>query len=104
MSGTNGADNEATACALKPSNSSGLNVITDERPEGHPALGGQAQGNEPFQRENFRDRSDRSLGFYHPTDFPESDGTFEWDSTTPILVEAYGGRGLRELRGWARNI
>jgi len=35
---------------------------------------------------------------------PESDGTFEWDSTTPILVETYGGRGLRELRGWARNI
>jgi L-alanine-DL-glutamate epimerase-like enolase superfamily enzyme len=26
-----------------------------------------------------------------PTDFPESDGTFEWDSTTLILVEAHGG-------------
>jgi len=39
-----------------------------------------------------------------PFTIPESDGTFEWDSTTPILVEAYGGRGLRELRGWARNI
>jgi L-alanine-DL-glutamate epimerase-like enolase superfamily enzyme len=26
-----------------------------------------------------------------PTDFPESDGTFEWDSTTLILVEAHCG-------------
>jgi len=39
-----------------------------------------------------------------PFTIPESDGTFEWDSTTLILIEAYGGRGLRELRGWARNI
>ena len=33
-----------------------------------------------------------------PTDFPESDGTFEWDSTTLILVEAHGGgeSGLAE--------
>jgi L-alanine-DL-glutamate epimerase-like enolase superfamily enzyme len=31
-----------------------------------------------------------------PTDFPESDGTLEWDSTTIVLVEASGGgkRGL----------
>ena len=31
-----------------------------------------------------------------PTDFPESDGTIEWDSTTLILVEAVGGgeRGI----------
>jgi L-alanine-DL-glutamate epimerase-like enolase superfamily enzyme len=26
-----------------------------------------------------------------PTDEPESDGTFEWDSTTIVVVEAYGG-------------
>src|SRR5207302_2951030 len=26
-----------------------------------------------------------------PTDEPESDGTFEWDSTTIVLVEAHGG-------------
>lgn len=26
-----------------------------------------------------------------PTDYPESDGTLEWDSTTMILVEAHGG-------------
>lgn len=26
-----------------------------------------------------------------PTDFPESDGTFEWDSTTVVLVEATAG-------------
>ncbi len=26
-----------------------------------------------------------------PTDTPESDGTFEWDSTTLILVEAHAG-------------
>ena len=35
------------------------------------------------------DRIDVSA-FTIPTDFPESDGTFEWDSTTLILVEAYG--------------
>ncbi len=31
-----------------------------------------------------------------PTDFPESDGTYTWDSTTMVLVEAYAGgkRGL----------
>lgn len=31
-----------------------------------------------------------------PTDFPESDGTFEWDSTTLVLVELRGGdtRGI----------
>jgi len=31
-----------------------------------------------------------------PTDFPESDGTFEWDSTTIVVVEAEAGhaRGL----------
>jgi L-alanine-DL-glutamate epimerase-like enolase superfamily enzyme len=31
-----------------------------------------------------------------PTDFPESDGTLEWGSTTLVLVEASGGgqRGL----------
>ncbi|HEX7182897.1 MAG TPA: enolase C-terminal domain-like protein [Thermoanaerobaculia bacterium] len=34
--------------------------------------------------------------FTIPTDFPESDGTLEWDSTTLVLVEATagGGRGL----------
>jgi hypothetical protein len=26
-----------------------------------------------------------------PTDFPESDGTFEWDHTTIVVVEAYAG-------------
>jgi len=26
-----------------------------------------------------------------PADFPESDGTFEWDCTTLIVVEAHGG-------------
>src|SRR5581483_6654317 len=26
-----------------------------------------------------------------PTDFPESDGTYTWDSTTMVLVEAYAG-------------
>lgn len=26
-----------------------------------------------------------------PTDYPESDGTLQWDSTTMILVEAHGG-------------
>src|SRR5690242_18707269 len=26
-----------------------------------------------------------------PTDFPESDGTLEWDSTTIVLVEAGAG-------------
>jgi L-alanine-DL-glutamate epimerase-like enolase superfamily enzyme len=26
-----------------------------------------------------------------PTDQPESDGTFEWDSTTIVVVQAYGG-------------
>ncbi len=33
-----------------------------------------------------------------PTDFPESDGTAEWDSTTVVLVEAHarGGTGI----GW----
>jgi len=28
-----------------------------------------------------------------PTDFPESDGTFVWDSTTLVLVEATAGGG-----------
>jgi L-alanine-DL-glutamate epimerase-like enolase superfamily enzyme len=27
-----------------------------------------------------------------PTDFPESDGTLEWNSTTLVLVQAFGGR------------
>jgi len=44
------------------------------------------------------DRIDVSA-FTIPTDFSESDGTFEWDSTTPILVEAYGGRVIRVIRG-----
>jgi len=26
-----------------------------------------------------------------PTDFPESDGTLEWNSTTLVLVRSYGG-------------
>src|SRR5437588_5749320 len=29
--------------------------------------------------------------FAIPTDFPESDGTFEWDSTTIVIVEAHAG-------------
>ncbi len=29
--------------------------------------------------------------FTIPTDFPESDGTFEWDSTTIVIVEAHAG-------------
>ena len=29
--------------------------------------------------------------FTIPTDFPESDGTLEWNSTTLVLVHAYGG-------------
>src|SRR5437588_10782118 len=31
-----------------------------------------------------------------PTDFPESDGTYTWDKTTIVLVEASGGgkRGI----------
>src|ERR1043166_2190126 len=31
-----------------------------------------------------------------PTDFPESDGTLEWDSTTMVLVEAFaaGQQGI----------
>jgi L-alanine-DL-glutamate epimerase-like enolase superfamily enzyme len=29
--------------------------------------------------------------FTIPTDFPESDGTLEWNSTTLVLVDAYGG-------------
>jgi len=29
-----------------------------------------------------------------PTDFPESDGTFEWDSTTIIVVEVYAGNAI----------
>src|SRR5689334_13844791 len=28
-----------------------------------------------------------------PTDAPESDGTFEWDATTLVVVEADGGLG-----------
>ncbi len=34
--------------------------------------------------------------FTIPTDFPESDGTFEWDSTTIVIVEAMAG-GKRSL-------
>jgi hypothetical protein len=26
-----------------------------------------------------------------PTDFPEADGTLSWDSTTIVVVHAYGG-------------
>ncbi|HME99306.1 MAG TPA: mandelate racemase, partial [Terriglobia bacterium] len=26
-----------------------------------------------------------------PTDFPEADGTLEWDSTTIVIVEAHAG-------------
>lgn len=33
----------------------------------------------------------RVQAFKVPTDFPESDGTIEWDSTTVVLVEATGG-------------
>src|SRR2546425_8796802 len=28
------------------------------------------------------------------TDFPESDGTFEWDHTTIVLVEAFAGNAM----------
>src|SRR6185295_7111363 len=31
--------------------------------------------------------------FKVPTDAPESDGTFEWDATTLVVVEADGGLG-----------
>jgi hypothetical protein len=31
--------------------------------------------------------------FTVPTDAPESDGTFEWDATTLVVVEADGGLG-----------
>ncbi len=30
-----------------------------------------------------------------PTDFPESDGTFEWESTTIVIVEAMAGGSAR---------
>ena len=36
------------------------------------------------------DRID-AQAFRVPTDFPESDGTLEWSSTTLVLVHAYGG-------------
>src|ERR1051325_11505975 len=29
-----------------------------------------------------------------PTDFPESDGTFAWDHTTIVVVEAYAGSSM----------
>ena len=29
--------------------------------------------------------------FTVPTDFPESDGTLQWDSTTIIIVEVFAG-------------
>jgi L-alanine-DL-glutamate epimerase-like enolase superfamily enzyme len=32
-----------------------------------------------------------------PTDRPEADGTFQWDSTTLVLVEAIADSGLRGL-------
>jgi L-alanine-DL-glutamate epimerase-like enolase superfamily enzyme len=32
-----------------------------------------------------------------PTDFPEADGTFRWDATTLVLVEAVADSGLRGL-------
>ncbi len=31
------------------------------------------------------------FGYSVPTDFPESDGTLEWDKTTIVLVQAHGG-------------
>jgi L-alanine-DL-glutamate epimerase-like enolase superfamily enzyme len=31
------------------------------------------------------------FGYSIPTDFPESDGTLEWDKTTMVLVQAHGG-------------
>ena len=36
------------------------------------------------------------LGYMVPSDFPESDGTMQWDKTTLVLVEATAGgkRGL----------
>ena len=36
------------------------------------------------------DRIDVSV-YRIPTDFPESDGTFAWDATTMVLVEAHAG-------------
>src|ERR671930_2088969 len=41
------------------------------------------------------ERADVSA-FAIPTDFPESDGTLEWDTTTLVVVEAEAG-GLRGL-------
>jgi hypothetical protein len=36
------------------------------------------------------DRIDASA-YKIPTDFPEADGTYSWDHTVLVLVEAYGG-------------
>ena len=40
--------------------------------------------------------------FTIPTDFPESDGTITWDSTTLVLVEAAAG-GEHERGGFHRR-
>ena len=32
--------------------------------------------------------------FTIPTDFPEADGTIEWDSTTIVMVEVRAGRQI----------
>ena len=37
--------------------------------------------------------------FVVPTDFPESDGTREWDATTLVMVEAFGGGQALRWRG-----
>jgi L-alanine-DL-glutamate epimerase-like enolase superfamily enzyme len=61
----------------------------------------------PFS-DSFSIRSLKASAFTLPTDFPESDGTLMWDSTTMVLVEAtaggksgigysYGDRCLTEL-------
>ena len=36
--------------------------------------------------------------FVIPTDYPEADGTLEWDSTTLVLVQAEAGGDCRLLR------
>ena len=38
-----------------------------------------------------------------PTDEPESDGTFEWDSTTIVVVEARGEIIAQSVKGKLRE-
>ena len=39
----------------------------------------------------------RTAVFRVPTDRPEADGTFQWDCTTVVLVEALSAAGQRGL-------